>query len=186
MEIHGMQCPRCQSELETIEVDGIELESCPECGGLWFDQGELRRAKDLALPDLHWKEFEIWKHEHHFDATADGLACPRCRQPMVHLRYHETEVEIDHCPACSGVWLGRGELEAIVLALQDESSSMSLPELLKETLQEGLEVVRGHEKLATEWGDLKQILNLIKLRLLVARPGLRKALLAVQQNSPLT
>ena len=44
-----MQCPRCKSDLIVVEFDDIELDSCPECGGLWFDRGEMEPD---AAPDV--------------------------------------------------------------------------------------------------------------------------------------
>ena len=40
------------------------------------------------------------------------MNCPRCNNLLV-LSYTQG-VEIDHCPACKGVWLDRGELEKII------------------------------------------------------------------------
>jgi hypothetical protein len=38
--------------------------------------------------------------------------CPRCREALIVAEYRH--VEIDCCPSCGGVWLDRGELEALV------------------------------------------------------------------------
>jgi Zn-dependent protease with chaperone function len=48
------QCPRCRCALERGGVADLELhaESCPDCGGLWFEAQEVRRvvgAGDLKL-----------------------------------------------------------------------------------------------------------------------------------------
>jgi len=40
------------------------------------------------------------------------LECPKCKEPMI-VAEHD-DVEIDCCPACGGVWLDGGELEALV------------------------------------------------------------------------
>ena len=39
-------CPRCQVRMTgiTFLTDDLWLDYCPECGGLWFDAGELERA----------------------------------------------------------------------------------------------------------------------------------------------
>lgn len=36
-----MQCPNCSSTLETIEYEGIKIETCPGCEGECLDAGEL-------------------------------------------------------------------------------------------------------------------------------------------------
>ena len=40
------------------------------------------------------------------------MHCPLCREPMVVLEL--SEVEIDHCLSCGGIWLDSGELELLL------------------------------------------------------------------------
>jgi len=40
---HFMRCPRCGGHLTVEHHSGIEVEHCPECHGLWFDEGEAER-----------------------------------------------------------------------------------------------------------------------------------------------
>jgi uncharacterized protein len=40
-----------------------------------------------------------------------SLTCPRCGTALSPVVYQD--VNIDQCPACQGVWLDRGELEAL-------------------------------------------------------------------------
>ena len=41
----------------------------------------------------------------------ESLGCPRCGTALSPVVYQD--VNIDQCPACQGVWLDRGELEAL-------------------------------------------------------------------------
>lgn len=36
-----MQCPICSVELVMSERQGIEIDYCPKCRGVWLDRGEL-------------------------------------------------------------------------------------------------------------------------------------------------
>ena len=36
-----MQCPTCQTPLTMSERQGIEIDYCPACRGVWLDRGEL-------------------------------------------------------------------------------------------------------------------------------------------------
>lgn len=36
-----MNCPRCNTELERSTREGIEVDVCPSCRGVWLDRGEL-------------------------------------------------------------------------------------------------------------------------------------------------
>jgi hypothetical protein len=44
---HFMKCPRCGADLRIEHFQGIEVERCPECQGLWFDHDEAHRLVDL-------------------------------------------------------------------------------------------------------------------------------------------
>ena len=36
-----MKCPNCNATLVMSERQGIEIDFCPECRGVWLDRGEL-------------------------------------------------------------------------------------------------------------------------------------------------
>ncbi len=36
-----MQCPICKVELKIADRQGIEVDYCPQCRGVWLDRGEL-------------------------------------------------------------------------------------------------------------------------------------------------
>lgn len=36
-----MKCPNCQVTLVMADRNGIEIDYCPECRGVWLDRGEL-------------------------------------------------------------------------------------------------------------------------------------------------
>jgi len=36
-----MDCPVCKVELKMSERQGIEIDYCPQCRGVWLDRGEL-------------------------------------------------------------------------------------------------------------------------------------------------
>jgi Zn-finger nucleic acid-binding protein len=46
-----MVCPRCGADLRTVERQGIEIERCPNCRGVWLDRGELEKL--VALGATH-------------------------------------------------------------------------------------------------------------------------------------
>jgi uncharacterized protein len=44
-----MRCPVClDTELVEHIRDGIEVDHCPRCRGMWLDRGELEKLLDLA------------------------------------------------------------------------------------------------------------------------------------------
>lgn len=36
-----MNCPTCNTNLTMAERNGVEIDYCPECRGVWLDRGEL-------------------------------------------------------------------------------------------------------------------------------------------------
>ncbi len=40
-QAHWMRCAKCGNEMDTMPFRGVEVERCPNCGGVYLDQGEL-------------------------------------------------------------------------------------------------------------------------------------------------
>jgi len=38
---HWMKCPKCGADMDEIEMEGIMVDRCPGCQGIYFDAGEL-------------------------------------------------------------------------------------------------------------------------------------------------
>ena len=38
---HYMKCPKDGYDLTSSQYHGVQIETCPHCGGLWLDAGEL-------------------------------------------------------------------------------------------------------------------------------------------------
>lgn len=110
-----MQCPACGHSLRPIKAGDITLDACAGgCGGVWFDQLELKRLDEqhealgnelLNLPVDAARPVNLGERRH----------CPRCiGQVMLRFFYSpQRKVTVDHCPNCGGHWLDAGELRAI-------------------------------------------------------------------------
>ena len=47
-----MQCPVCEdSKLAITERQGIEIDYCPDCRGVWLDRGELDKIIERSAAD---------------------------------------------------------------------------------------------------------------------------------------
>ncbi|MEE4273946.1 MAG: zf-TFIIB domain-containing protein [Thermoanaerobaculales bacterium] len=178
-----MQCPKCESELQSNVIADIEVEECPSCKGIWFDKDELRRVKDKADADLNWMDFEIWRHPELFEVSEKPSPCPACGSEFVAIDYGQTGVEIDFCPSCRGVWLDAGEMEKIVAALSHELLSMSSSDYVKESLKEAREIVTGPDSIASEWKDFTTVLRMLQYRLLGENPRFGSALASFQAKT---
>lgn len=47
-----MQCPVCENvALVMSDRQGIEIDYCPKCRGVWLDRGELDKLIERSTPD---------------------------------------------------------------------------------------------------------------------------------------
>lgn len=96
-----LACPRDGNPMQKVAIDRVSVDSCGSCGGTWFDAGELRRV-------THDREFEHIATHVPIVKTVSPFPCPRCGGECVEA--HVSEVAVDTCLGCRGVWLDRGEL----------------------------------------------------------------------------
>jgi len=48
-----MDCPVCKTErLSMMERQGIEIDYCPKCRGVWLDRGELDKIVERSVVEL--------------------------------------------------------------------------------------------------------------------------------------
>ena len=43
-----MKCPRCNVDLAITDRQGVEIDFCPQCRGLWLDRGDLDKVVERA------------------------------------------------------------------------------------------------------------------------------------------
>lgn len=65
-----MLCPVCDIELVISERQGIEIDYCPKCRGVWLDRGELDKIRDRTN-----KQFSDYRSERK-DRRDDDTAPP--------------------------------------------------------------------------------------------------------------
>lgn len=126
-----MKCPRCKSPLKTIDLGeyggeyaAVVIDSCPECDGVWYDQGKLD-ARDESV----WTNVEELAFEHRLTGGRRAL-CPKCQTLLVPVSPKGArKIVIDRCPECLGFWLDPGELEM----LQDHAARLDSEILRKMT-----------------------------------------------------
>ena len=47
----GMPCPVCQVPLVMSDRQGVEIDYCPQCRGVWLDRGELDKIIERSAAD---------------------------------------------------------------------------------------------------------------------------------------
>jgi Zn-finger nucleic acid-binding protein len=52
-----MLCPHCNTLLQEITKTGVLIDLCPQCKGVWLDQGELQKILSRAREiEREWEE----------------------------------------------------------------------------------------------------------------------------------
>src|SRR5690606_14099336 len=49
-EVAAMPCPVCRVPLAMSDRQGIEIDYCPQCRGVWLDRGELDKIIERSVP----------------------------------------------------------------------------------------------------------------------------------------
>ncbi len=62
-----MRCLICDVEMRITEREGVEIDYCPRCRGVWLDRGELEKIMALA-ESLDSRDRHDRDDDHHEDA----------------------------------------------------------------------------------------------------------------------
>lgn len=77
--VHSLKCPKCGHGMEEVTYEGVTIDRCTNCQGLWFDADEAQQLKNL--PESQSVDSgdpnEGWK----WDSRVD-IDCPRCNKRM--------------------------------------------------------------------------------------------------------
>ena len=104
-----MKCPRCKTEtMKEVKSKKTTLDKCVSCEGLWFDKGEIQAVSEAAAELLSVPE----------GAPQSETVCPRCMKPLRQFKYPDTDVVVDMCDGCAGIWLDKGEFNNIAVVRQ--------------------------------------------------------------------
>ena len=97
-------CPACRTRLRAFWVpsrtgaDEIELDRCNDCGGVWFDAGELQQASGRGVK---------------LSRTETDRACPACRVPLLRGKM-SGDVDVEGCLDCRGTFLEARDMDTLV------------------------------------------------------------------------
>lgn len=102
-----MICPKCKSDMEPIDFEGVEVDRCKNCNGIWFDVGEedwllgtdAVSAIDTGDPQIGKETNEI-----------DNYRCPRCNGGMLRrVDPRQSQIRYEECTSCKGTFFDAGE-----------------------------------------------------------------------------
>ena len=92
-----LRCSACRGRMQALFLADVEIDRCLDCGGMWFDWGELGRASRASMA------VELLE-------GSSTRPCPRCAitlRPALLPR----AIPVEHCGSCRGFFLDHGEFE---------------------------------------------------------------------------
>jgi len=183
-------CPACSAKLSKYKIFKIEIEGCSTCGGMFLDQGELRKLKDRVSKhwthDLRWMDDEVEGIEG-ASFVPSRRSCPKCvDQKLITTCFGDSSILIDACPACHGVWLDAAEFQDILGHLRSKLVGASSKELAAKAYEEIKEIWSGPENVASEVLDAKAAVAALLNAMVFEHALLAKALLGAQGISRAT
>jgi len=173
-----MKCPVHQEiEMKKAVFYNTAVDYCPNCLGVWFDKDELRGAKDESDKTLNWLDVNLWEDKTKFQVGASNKICPVDFVPLYEIKYDSSEIKVDLCNVCSGVWLDRGEFKKIIDYLKAKKADELLRHYLSNLVQEGKEVFVGPETFKEEVDDFLMLVKLFSDKFVVQHPNISKIIL---------
>ncbi len=177
-------CPSCSSDLSRYSIFRMEIEACSRCGGMFLDQGELRKLKDRVsrnwTHDLRWVDDEMEA----IDSSSfipSRRACPKCTdKKLVTANFGASSILIDVCPKCHGVWLDGTEFQDILHHLKSKLMDSSSKELGKKALKEIKDIWSGPENVVSEILDAKAAVTALLEAMIFDHPRMAKLLFKTQ------
>ena len=122
-------CVKCNSILDKATFQGLEVDLCPKCGGLWLDRGEITRTAKLPPTELSRLRGLLTGAGGPPPVPTENKApCPACPGTLSEVVLGT--VHVDYCGKCHGLFLDRGELEAAVQAVQARERTTSGQEVV--------------------------------------------------------
>ncbi len=163
-------CPKDKKQLESTILYNTEVDYCPQCYGLFFEEDELRQAKDSKDNNLKWLDIDLWKDTKKFKVNLGIRICPECRLPLYEVYYGDSGVIVDVCNLCHGIWLDKGEFQKIIAYLKEKAGWQSLQKYAKNVVSEFWEVFVGPETLREEVEDFLIVLKVLNYKFAVQYP----------------
>jgi Zn-finger nucleic acid-binding protein len=108
-----MLCPNDNTEMRQVKIVShyggpIFVDQCEKCGGIWFDESELFRAKQGEAEKIELLNTEMLRTPSTIENST--LFCPRDHGAMHQFtdKYFPQDIVLVRCQLCHGIWLNRG------------------------------------------------------------------------------
>ena len=110
-----MNCPKCRAAMAKVAFEGVEVDRCTLCDGIWFDALEKEQLRDTPRAA---EAIDVGQTP--ADASSDKrhLLCPVCKTLMIPMTVHggPPGLVYESCTVCFGAFLDAGEFRQYVHA----------------------------------------------------------------------
>lgn len=105
----AMKCPKCASPMEQVVFDGIEVDRCTSCRGLFFDLMEAEKLrKRPGSESIDVGDPATGRTQN----ANDRIRCPRDTTPMVRIvDPSQPHIYLETCSVCQGTFFDAGEFK---------------------------------------------------------------------------
>lgn len=116
--------PATQTVMKAVHFRGFTVYQDPSSGGHWLPRGVLKglaeRQLELELPPLLDIDEATMHHS--------GRFCPEDELELVEYAFAGSEIRIEQCLTCNGIWLDAGELKKLMAYVFEHTEAMSQTE----------------------------------------------------------
>ena len=67
-----MKCPNCNVALVMADRNGIEIDYCPDCRGIWLDRGELDKIIERTVQQPSTPQRNSYPDKESYDSENDN------------------------------------------------------------------------------------------------------------------
>ena len=67
-----MKCPKCNIALVVADRNGIEIDYCPDCRGIWLDRGELDKIIERSVHQPSTPQRNSYSDKESYDSENDN------------------------------------------------------------------------------------------------------------------
>jgi PAT family beta-lactamase induction signal transducer AmpG len=103
----AMRCPKCRADMEQVVYEGVEIDRCNYCKGIWFDVGE---SEELRNKDAAGTIDTGGARKGRRANKTNRYPCPRCGGGMMRTNDpKQTHIHFEECTSCRGSFFDAGE-----------------------------------------------------------------------------
>ncbi len=106
-------CASCKEPMAILELEGVEIDYCFNCGSIWLDKGELELLVHKNGDNIVSSLFREISSE---TLKEKSKKCPICNRKMKKIKGCEDKfcTVLDVCSLNHGIWFDKGELMTLV------------------------------------------------------------------------